>query len=580
MAGLRIILDETSYSIANNTSVVSAVVQISSNGKSWSNYQCSGHLYVNGHSYSFTHTFSTSTSWQTVYTKTGITVPHNSDGSKTISSSATFTTGVSLGTLSATKSLTLTKIARKSTCIVNTTKPKYGDTVTFTIRAQSSGFTHVLRLGATGHMDWTTVFSGVASGNYTFTIPKSYAQYFTTTDNGIWLQLITYSGSTQIGITEYKPIMYLQPSDDMIPVITINCSDATTNYSTYGNYVQAQSRLQIQHNIAYSYNATGVARVITVNSSTYTSASDSTVTTTAAIQNVTNTVTVTVTDSRGAVGTASITITALPWYQPKCTVFNLERCSDSAGTLHSDTGTYLHATYAINFADVNSKNTKALAIEYKLQSATDYTVQNIPITTYTPSGSITIPNFLPTGSYDVRLTTQDAFGNYTTITGKLSTAEYPLHINASGKSFALGKASKYEEISEIARELIFYKSLYANDSSNTLQKLCYMSGDTISGIYNGAGYLTNSGTKYQFTIPVNKPIIGTSLTVTTLGIIVRQNNAYILGADLAPLDIASSATVSLTPFGINVIYNTSTASTGSVNNSPIGIYITCNFTVL
>lgn len=116
MAGgyIAIELSESNVNIANNTSVVTANVVYYGNGVSWSNYDCAVSLTLDGTSYSGTSTFSTSTSRQVLMTKSK-TVTHNSDGSKTVSASASFVTGVSLGTLTASASKTLTKIARYAT---------------------------------------------------------------------------------------------------------------------------------------------------------------------------------------------------------------------------------------------------------------------------------------------------------------------------------------------------------------------------------------------------------------------------------------------------------------------------------
>lgn len=578
-ASLRIVLDETSYSVANNTSTVSAVVQIAGNGVSWNNYQCAGRLYVNGNSYSFTHTFTTSTSWQTLYTVTGITVPHNSDGSKTISATASFATGVSIGTLTASNSLTLTKIARKSTCTVDVQRPEYGSNVVFTITAQSTGFTHDVYLGRTGYMDYVQIFTNVAAGNHTFTIPEEYAQYFTTTDNELWLKLVTKYGSTTIGTTEYKPILYIQPSADMSPVVTVSCTDATPNYALYGGYVQAQSELQIQHNIAYSYNATGVARIISVNDSTYTAATDNTITQSSALQRLLNTVTVSVTDSRGSVGQTSVDIEAIPWYQPKKVAFTIERCSDAAGTTPDNEGTYLHVQYSVDFAPVNSQNEKSLTLTYKKESDTEYTSVTIPTTTYTPQGSLVLPDFLATNSYNIQLISTDSFGTYVTAFTILPAAAFKFHLNASGKAFAIGKASKYTETIEIARDLIYYNKVYAVDSTNVVQPLFYKSGDTIASQYLGTGYITTTGTQYIFTIPITKPIIGNTITVNSMTATVVQNNQYLLGAHNSPIDIAS-AEVTITASGIQVKYTAVTAPATYTNNDTIGVSCSYNITIV
>lgn len=115
MAGnIAIELSESNINIANNTSDVTASVVYYGNGVSWNNDQCPISLTLDGTSYSGSSTFSSDTSKQVLMTKTK-TVSHSADGSKTVSADASFVTGVSLGTLTASATLKLTKIARYAT---------------------------------------------------------------------------------------------------------------------------------------------------------------------------------------------------------------------------------------------------------------------------------------------------------------------------------------------------------------------------------------------------------------------------------------------------------------------------------
>ena len=115
MAGnIAIELSESNINIANNTSDVTAKVVYYGNGVSWNNDQCPISLTLDGTSYSGSSPFSSDTSRQVLMTKTK-TVTHSADGSKTVSANASFVTGVSLGTLTASATLQLTKIARYAT---------------------------------------------------------------------------------------------------------------------------------------------------------------------------------------------------------------------------------------------------------------------------------------------------------------------------------------------------------------------------------------------------------------------------------------------------------------------------------
>ena len=113
-ARLKLVLSESGISIPSNKSVVTAKLYYYGNGASYNYNNPEGTITIDGTKYDFDHDFTTSTSAQLLATKSK-TVTHNADGSKTVSVSAKFKTGVSLGTLSASATLELTTIPRVST---------------------------------------------------------------------------------------------------------------------------------------------------------------------------------------------------------------------------------------------------------------------------------------------------------------------------------------------------------------------------------------------------------------------------------------------------------------------------------
>ena len=112
-ARISMSISESSVNVANNTSVVTVKLYYYGNGVSWNSNGPSGSIVIDGTSYSFSHNFTTSSSAQLLATKSK-TVTHNSNGAKTVSCSARFVTGVSLGTLTTSASKALTVIPRVS----------------------------------------------------------------------------------------------------------------------------------------------------------------------------------------------------------------------------------------------------------------------------------------------------------------------------------------------------------------------------------------------------------------------------------------------------------------------------------
>lgn len=111
-AYIAIETSESSVSVSNNTSVVTATVVYYGNGVSY-NSNCAVTVTIDGTTYTGTSSYKTSTSRQVLLTKSK-TITHNTDGTKSISVSATFAAGVSIGNLSASKTVTLQTIPRAS----------------------------------------------------------------------------------------------------------------------------------------------------------------------------------------------------------------------------------------------------------------------------------------------------------------------------------------------------------------------------------------------------------------------------------------------------------------------------------
>ena len=124
-AYIYITMSESGVSITNNTSVVSVNVYYVGNGKSWSNNYCAGAINIGGQSFSFSHQFTRSTSAQWIGGASA-TIAHNSSGGGSVSVSASFATGVSIGTLTASNSMTLQTIPRASVASVGNSHPHYG----------------------------------------------------------------------------------------------------------------------------------------------------------------------------------------------------------------------------------------------------------------------------------------------------------------------------------------------------------------------------------------------------------------------------------------------------------------------
>lgn len=113
---ISISISQNSQSNTNRSSNVTVSLKCRWTYGSWNAMSPPGYLTINGTKYNFRSSFNTGrsqTGSQTLYTKT-VTIKHDSNGKKTLSCSASFSTGVSSGTVKTSASKTLTPIAATS----------------------------------------------------------------------------------------------------------------------------------------------------------------------------------------------------------------------------------------------------------------------------------------------------------------------------------------------------------------------------------------------------------------------------------------------------------------------------------
>ena len=360
-ARIELVLTESDVSVVNNTSKVTAKLYYYGNGVSYSGYQKTWKITIEGTTYSGTSTFTTSTSAQLLGTVSK-TVTHNDNGAKTVSVSASFATGVSIGTLTTSKSLTLTTIPRVSDIEVDKTSLFAGEDIIATATPKSSSFTDVITLSMGSHT--ATLTSGEA-----YTIPLNWLDAVPNAMKGTASVTVkTYNGSTLIGsktvnVTVKVPASAV-PSVDSIE-ITEGVSSVATNF---GVFVKNLSQLLIETTATGIYGSTISSVKTTVDGITYAGAQfTSNVIRTAGSL----TVTVNVTDSRGQTANGTTTVTIEDYEKP---YVNIEvHQSGTTATL-----TITGKVYAID-ATGTAKNTKSLLLQYKKVTDTGYTEEALTV---------------------------------------------------------------------------------------------------------------------------------------------------------------------------------------------------------
>lgn len=437
---ISIAITQNSQSTANNTSSVTAKVTAKWTYGSWNaTGQCTGSLTIDGTKYEFTGiTFNknrTTSGSEVIMTKT-VTVSHNADGTKNLSCSASFVTGVSSGTVTASASKTLTTIPRASTPTVSSSSVNMGSAVTINTNRASSSFTHDLAYSFAG-ASYVSIATGVGA-SYSWTTPDLASKIPNATSGTVTIRCITKSGSTTVGTKTVT--MTLKVPTSVVPTISsVATVEATSGLAAqFGAFIKSKSKIKATITAAGAKGSTIKSYSTTFNGKTYTGSSW-----TSAVVNASGSLNLvtTVTDSRGRTAKKTTTITVLNYSTPAINTLHVYRVNAN-GEADQD-GTYIAVRYKYGVTSLNSKNTASMVIEYKQSTATEWSSL---LTGSALSADTTAlpkdPTFSTDYQYDVRLTVTDWFGGKDTYTTQLLSGAVILDIRADGKGIAFGKTSE------------------------------------------------------------------------------------------------------------------------------------------
>lgn len=440
---ITIDITQNSQSIANNTSNLTVKVNAKWTGGSYNLLEKSGSVTIDGTKYTFTSPFNTgqtSSGVCNLYSKT-LDITHDSDGTKTLKCSASYTSGVSSGTVAASCSKVLTTIPRKSTMSV--ANGTLGTAQTLTVTKQTTAFTHTIKYTcgtASG-----TICTKSSNTSVSFTPPLSLASQNTEgTSVSIKYTITTYNGDTSVGSNSYTKTCSIPSS--VKPSCTVAVTDPTGKLATFGGFIQGVSKFAVTVTPTTSYGSAIASYSVSADGSTYTKASF----TTDVLKNSgTVTVSATVKDKRGRSGTGkSSNLTVLAYSKPKITNLVVQRC-DSAGNINA-TGNYIKVTFNAAITSLSSKNTATYKLEYRKTSETSY---GTPITLSEIAGqySVTEAQYIfeadSSSSYDVRVTATDAITNTKQATS-ISTRAVFISQRAGGTGIGFGKVAEEEGAAE------------------------------------------------------------------------------------------------------------------------------------
>lgn len=437
---VSIVIDITqnSQNIANNTSNVTVKVNAKWTGGSYNLLEKSGSCTIDGTKYTFTSPFNTGRTTSgscNLYTKT-LNITHNSDGSKKLPVSASYTSGVSSGTVAASATKALTTIPRKSTLSVS--NGTLGTIQALTVARQSSSFTHTITYKcdqASG-----TVCTKSSSTSISWTPPLSLASMnLAGTSVYITFTITTYNGNTSIGNNNYTKTFAIPAS--VKPSCTVSVEDAMGYRAKYGGYVQNKSKLAVKITPTLAYESPIKSYYAIADFNSFASASF----TTSLLSNAgTTSVLAMVTDKRDRTSDPYEVnnLTVLPYSPPKISQVSWKRV-DIEDLAPNPNGEYIQIQFSASVSPLNNINTVSFRIDIKesgkaWEESTPYE--------WTPTSNIyevTNEKYLipanPAKSYEFRLTVSDDFSDIIKIF-TMSTKSVFISQGKNGTGISFGKA--------------------------------------------------------------------------------------------------------------------------------------------
>ena len=362
-------------------------------------------------------------------------VAHNADGSKSVAVS--LTANVYVGSASApnctyTGTIVLDTIPRSSTLTV--ASGTLGVAQTLTVGRFVSTYTHSVGYRMTSSGTLTSIVSKSSNLSIPWTPPLTAASHAPSSQTvTIYLTIETFNGTTSVGSRTY-PVSYAIPAS-VKPSVSVSVSDATSNYATFGAYVQGYSKLNIALTPSLAYESPIQSYAITADGKSYNTQS---VTTPVLTNKGTSVIKASVTDKRQrtsaeVTGTSTKSITVLEYAAPVVTA-SAYRC-DSAGN-KNDEGAYMKITFSATITSLNSKNTATYTVRYKVDGTSTWTNITGTGTSYTSAVIACATN----SAWNIEVVVSDKLTS-TTKAINLPMAFTLMDFYSTGKGIAVGKVA-------------------------------------------------------------------------------------------------------------------------------------------
>lgn len=497
--GTGLFLDIETYPGAGNvggnyTPTTVNVYLRTSNGSVVANATKYGSLYIDGSKYDFSAVIGSLGNYSSKLLCTASkNVPHNTDGSKQLYVSCSFGieinySGSWLGTVSVDGSEWLATIPRASTPSVSGTL-QLGSTITINTNRASGSFEHAIYY-SWGSQITNKLIASAVGNNTTWTIPKDLANYIPNGTSGtLYIICETYNGGALIGTKTITKTINVPDTEEFRPSISeIALSEAQDGlFAKYEAYIQNQSKVYCTITANGAYSSTIKSYKAVINGTTY---NEQSFTTDFLKLAGTNTISVTITDSRGRTATLTRDFEVSAYEGPSITKFIANRCT--ADGVLDDEGEFAKIEITATIPSLNNKNDYSYYFQYRDTDVDEYTLYDIELTETRTEDTIMIGGSFVIeadgdNSFDYMFAVADGFIPVNRLTG-VETVFQLMNWNASGKGMAIGKVSEKDAF-EVAMDMYDkFDTLITNglaeynwgsiDPNTTLSSLCITETNT------------------------------------------------------------------------------------------------------
>ena len=450
---------------------------------------------------------------------------------------------------------------------LSSTNVAMGNGLTIYTNRQSTSATHTLKysFGNTSG----TIATGVGA-SYVWYPPLSMAfQLPSATAGTCTITCQTYYGGSLTGTKSIS--LALSVPTSVVPTISsLTYAEAVTSIKTQFNaLVQGKSKLSVSIGSAGAYGSTISSIRTTLNGISYTTSSFIT-----GFLSVggSNTLTTTITDTRGRTVTLSKSFTVVAYAMPTITHFSAERCN-TAGSAPQMDGTKIRITVKGACSPVGTKNTIACQVYYKQSTATAWTLaRNITPISYAIANTnlLLTQTFAVLSSYDLKVRLTDYFG-FVEQSVSVGTKQVMMDFYKDGSGIAFGKVAESSGKVELGWPLELLSPLAvtqggtgANNASSARSNL----GITPATIGAATSSHTHTQTQVSGTVPISKGGTGATSAASarsTLGITPANIGAapanHSHPATSLPFKIARGSTTISGRSGVYVSYSGTRFST-------------------